>query len=79
MSIQIYIVFAFQIALCIFCAIWYATWFESNDVNLIFKINLLTFFSQSFLAYLDILSDSKDTEYAYNFGTRFGSWLLIFQ
>lgn len=32
MSIQIYIVFAFQIALCIFCAIWYSTWFESNDV-----------------------------------------------
>jgi len=64
MNTQVIIVFCFQIVLCIFCAIWYSTWFESND---------------DFLSYLDILAGYKDTSYAYNFGTRLGSWILIFQ
>lgn len=40
MSFQILIVFAFQATLCIFCAIYYAIWYDKNDVRRFMKSSL---------------------------------------
>ena len=76
MNKQIIVIFILQILLCIFSALYYTIWFEDNEVSLLTK-SFFSFFKDD-LDYLDILQNSKDTKGGYNFGTRFGNWMLIF-
>jgi len=63
MGTQIIIIFIFQIALCLFCAIFYSVWFETNETD---------------LEYLSTTTDTNQSNFGYNIGTRFGNWMIIF-
>lgn len=63
MGTQILIIFGFQIVLCLFCAIFYSAWLQDNEYD---------------LSYLLMDIGTKDTSLAYNIGTRFGNWMIIF-
>jgi len=63
MEKMIMLVFGFEILICLFCAIYYTVWYENNEDD---------------LSYLHIPSDSNDSKGGYNFGTRFGNWIIIF-
>lgn len=63
MSLQIIIIFFVQVVLCLFCAIYYSVWLDTNEDD---------------LNYLDISVDPTQENIGYNIGTRFGNWIIIF-